>query len=97
MKNRIIKNTAKVILISTLLLVESCATVPLIGRSQLSLVPESSMLELSLTNYNDFIKANKISTNKDQTATIKRVGAKMSAAVEKYLSENGFCRSGCRF
>ena len=90
MKNRIIKNTAKVILISTLLLVESCATVPLIGRSQLSLVPESSMLELSLTNYNDFIKANKISTNKEQTATIKRVGAKMSVAVEKYLSENGF-------
>jgi len=89
MKNMFLKNAAKIILISALLL-ESCATVPLIGRKQLSLVPESSMLELSLTNYNDFIKANKLSANKEQTATIKRVGAKMSAAVEKYLTENGF-------
>jgi Putative Zn-dependent protease, contains TPR repeats len=48
------------------------------------------MLELSLTNYTDFIKANKLSTNQQQTATIKRVGAKMSVAVEKYLTENGF-------
>jgi predicted Zn-dependent protease len=89
MGNVLLKNAAKVILFSALLF-ESCATVPLIGRKQLSLVPESSVLELSLTNYNDFIKANKLSTNKEQTATIKRVGAKMSAAVEKYLTENGF-------
>jgi len=90
MKNRILNNAVKVILISSFILVESCATVPLIGRRQLSLVPESSMLELSLTNYNDFIKANKLATNKEQTATIKRVGANVSAAVEKYLKENGF-------
>lgn len=90
MKNMFIRNAAKAILISTLLLIESCATVPLIGRKQLSLVPESSMLELSLTNYNDFLKANKQSTNQEQTATIKRVGAKMSGAVEKYLTENGY-------
>lgn len=90
MKNVFSKNVAKAILVSAIMMVESCATVPLIGRKQLSLVPESSMLELSLTNYNDFLKANKLSTNQEQTATIKRVGAKMSAAVEKYLSENGF-------
>lgn len=90
MKKIFFSNAAKVILVSSLLLAESCATVPLIGRQQLSLVPESSMLELSLTNYNDFLKTNKLSTNKEQTATIKRVGARMSAAVEKYLTENGF-------
>ena len=49
MKNMLLGNIGKVILISTFLFVESCATVPLIGRKQLSLVPESSMLELSLT------------------------------------------------
>ncbi len=88
---KILKNNAvKALLISSLLLVESCATVPLIGRKQLSLVPESTMLEMSLTNYGDFLKENKLSTNKEQTATIKRVGAKMAAAVEKYLNENGF-------
>jgi len=55
MKNIFIGNTVKAILISSLFLVESCATVPLIGRKQLSLVPESTMLELSLTNYSDFL------------------------------------------
>jgi predicted Zn-dependent protease len=90
MKNWRLNNVTKAIFIASFILVESCATVPLIGRKQLSLVPESSMLELSLTNYNDFIKANKLSTNQEQAATIKRVGAKMSVAVEKYLKENGF-------
>lgn len=90
MKNWRSNHVCKALLIASVLLFESCATVPLIGRKQLSLVPESSMLELSLTNYTDFIKANKLSTNQQQTATIKRVGAKMSVAVEKYLTENGF-------
>jgi predicted Zn-dependent protease len=90
MKNRIFANVRGALLISVLLLIESCATVPLVGRKQLSLVPESNMLELSLTNYSDFLKANKLSTNQEQTAMIKRVGAKMSVAVEKYLKENGF-------
>lgn len=90
MKNWRLNHLTKAIFIASFILVESCATVPLIGRKQLSLVPESSMLELSLTNYNDFIKANKLSTNQEQAATIKRVGAKMSVAVEKYLKENGF-------
>jgi len=97
MKNIFIGNTVKVILISSLLLVESCATVPLIGRKQLSLVPESTMLEMSLTNYSDFLKESKLSTNQAQTATIKRVGAKMSVAVEKYLTENGFADRAADF
>lgn len=84
------KTGIKAILISSVLLVESCATVPLIGRRQLNLVPESTVLEMSLTNYSDFLKENKLSTNKEQTAIIKGVGARMSVAVEKYLKENGF-------
>jgi len=69
---------------------QSCSTVPLIGRKQVILLPESTMVEMSLTNYNDFIKANKLSTNKEQADIIKRVGSRMSVAVEKYLNENGF-------
>jgi predicted Zn-dependent protease len=36
------------------------------------------------------LKDNKLSTNKVQADMVKRVGARMSAAVEKYLKENGF-------
>ncbi len=44
-----------------LLFMESCGTVPLTGRSQLNLLPESSMVEMSLTNYDEFLSTNTIS------------------------------------
>lgn len=71
-------------------LMQSCSTVPLIGRKQVSLLPESDIVEMSLTNYSQFLQENKLSGNKDQTNVVKRVGAKMSVAVEKYLRDNGF-------
>ncbi|PTN08236.1 peptidase M48-like protein [Mangrovibacterium marinum] len=73
-----------------LLLLQACKSVPLTGRSQLSLIPESEMVSMSLTNYDDFLKANKISTNKQQTELVKKVGSRIAAGVEKYLKENGF-------
>lgn len=80
----------KILLLVAVLVAESCSTVPLTGRSQLNLMPESSMVEMSLTSYDDFLKENKLSSNADQTQQIKRVGAKVSGAVETYLRNNGF-------
>jgi predicted Zn-dependent protease len=90
MKTKFRKNLAKVGLLSAILIVQACSTVPLIGRKQVSLLPESNMVEMSLTSYSQFLQANKLSTNKSQTDMVKRVGAKMSVAVEKYLNDNGF-------
>jgi len=83
-------NLVKVSFFSLFLIFQACSTVPLIGRKQVILLPESNMVEMSLTNYDQFLKENKLSTNKEQTDIIKRVGARMSVAVEKYLRENGF-------
>lgn len=79
-----------VLLTAVVFMTASCGTVPLTGRSQLNLLPESSMVEMSLTSYSDFLKENKLSTNATQVQQIKRVGAKVSAAVESYLRTNGF-------
>lgn len=86
MKNSILL----VIIILSIFLFESCSTVPLIGRKQVALLPESNMVEMSLTNYSEFLKTNKVSSNIEQTNIVKRVGARMSVAVEKYLRENGY-------
>ncbi|MCW0484261.1 M48 family metallopeptidase [Gaoshiqia sediminis] len=77
-------------LVTALLVVQSCTTVPLTGRSQLSLLPESSMVEMSLSSYDQFLSENKLSTNQSQTDMIKRVGKRVAAAVEQYLKDNGF-------
>jgi predicted Zn-dependent protease len=67
----------------------SCSTVPLSGRSQLNLLPESELMAMSVTSYGDFLKENKLSANQEQTAMVKRIGSKIAYAVERYLNENG--------
>ena len=84
------KILTRIAFISAILLAESCATVPLTGRSQLSMLPESQMVQMSLTSYEAFLKENKLSTNTEQVSSIKRVGARVSKAVETYLQQNGY-------
>ncbi len=73
----------------TLLLLTACSTVPITGRSQLNLIPGSSMLAMSAQEYGTFLKENKVSANPEQTATVKRVGTKIQQAVERYFADIG--------
>ncbi len=67
----------------------SCKTVPLTGRKQLSLVSESEVMSMSLSQYDQFIKSNKISLNKPETERMRRVGNNIAIAVEKYFKDKG--------
>ena len=79
------------IFISMLFLLGSCTKVPISGRKQLSLVPESEMLSSSLTQYSDFLKKNPPVPASDPNAQmVKNVGARMKTAVEQYLRQNGY-------
>ena len=66
----------------------SCSTVPLTGRSQLSLIPSNEMLAMSFQQYGEFLKENPVSKNKTETAMVKRVGKRIENAVEEYMAEN---------
>ena len=72
-----------------LLSLSACSTVPITGRTQLNLIPGQSMLSMSLQQYDQFIKEHKVSTNQEQTATVKRVGANVQHAVERYFAASG--------
>jgi predicted Zn-dependent protease len=82
--------TNSVILVGSLiiLLINSCATVPLTGRKQLSLMPESEMISMSLTNYSDFLKTNTISQDKVNSELVREVGTNLASAVTKYFADN---------
>ncbi len=67
----------------------SCSTVPITGRKQLNMLPESEMLSMSFTQYDQFLKENKVSTDKQKTEMVRRVGGRISAAVEEYFSDHG--------
>lgn len=66
-----------------------CSSVPLTGRKQVLLVSDQDVLASSLTQYSDYIKTAKKSTNQKQAAQVTRVGKKIAAATEAYLKANG--------
>ena len=67
----------------------SCATVPVTGRKQLSLVPNSEILPLSYDQYSQVLQENKLSDNQQWTAMVKNVGNKIKGAVEQYMKQKG--------
>ena len=71
------------------LLLAACATVPLTGRKQLSLIPESQMMAMSYQQYDQVLDESKISNDAEATAMVRRVGLRIQAAVERYFQQTG--------
>jgi predicted Zn-dependent protease len=72
------------------LMAYSCAKVPLTGRSQLAIVPSSELQPLVNEEYQKALKANKVLTTTKDGQMVVKVGKKMAASVEKYLTDNGY-------
>ena len=75
--------------IAAALLLTSCGTVPITGRSQLNLVSDADVLQSSLTQYASFMSSATKSTQATQSAQVTRVGQRIAAATEAYLKANG--------
>ncbi len=67
----------------------SCATVPVTGRKQLSLVSSDEINAMSAQQYKEVVAKGPISTNKEQTEMVKRVGVRIQKAVEQYMASKG--------
>lgn len=74
-------------------LVVGCTSVPITGRKQLNLLPESQMIGMSATAYTDFLSQNPPApANEQDTKMVKRLGAKMAAAASDYCRNNGLAK-----
>jgi predicted Zn-dependent protease len=80
-----ILNIVTIAIIISLSIFESCSTVPLTGRKQVSLLPESQLIGQSLTSYGEFMSSHKLSTNAAQTKMVKKVGQDIANAVKTFL------------
>ena len=74
-------------LIVLLIFTNQCATVPITGRSQLSLIPNSQVIPMSFDQFNQVKSSSKVITSGEQAAMVKRCGTRIQKAVEQYLSE----------
>lgn len=86
------KISAKILIAFFLLeiFVVACSTVPVTGRKQFNIIPDSEMLSMSYSQYDQFLKENKLSNNAEQTEMVKRIGHRIEGAVTKYLTELQF-------
>ncbi|MFH1039351.1 MAG: M48 family metallopeptidase [PVC group bacterium] len=67
-----------------------CATVPYTGRSQLSLVPDSQIMEMSRSSYQQVLSESKRSGDRPAAASVKRVGQRIAASAEDFMREQGY-------
>lgn len=66
-----------------------CTTVAVTGRKQLLLVSSQEVMALSAQEYGKVLQESKLSTNRNQSDMIKRVGVRIQKAVETYMANSG--------
>jgi len=66
-------------------MVVACARVPMTGRKQLKLLPESELVSMSLTQYSSFLDSSAVVREGNDRQMVLNAGARISQAVEGYL------------
>ncbi|MEO8588661.1 MAG: M48 family metalloprotease [Flavobacteriales bacterium] len=69
------------------LLLSACARVPITGRNQLNLLPESEMMAMSFSEYGQFLQQNTpLAVTDTRVAMVRRIGERLSKAATEYLN-----------
>jgi predicted Zn-dependent protease len=76
-----------IFLLLILLFASGCASVPLTGRRQLSLVSSGEMTSLSEKQYKEVLSQSKVVQSGAQIEQIRRVGARITKAVDAFARE----------
>ena len=82
------KRLSRLLLLSSLVLLPSCGEVPVTGRRQFNIVPDSYMNSMSAQAYGEFLTQNPQSKDTTKTAMVKRCGKRIQLAVEEYCRTN---------
>lgn len=70
----------------------SCAKVPITGRRQLHLLPESQLMAMSLTEYRGFLSKSTLSSKQAETQMVKTIGQNIANAVTIYMNGHNYSK-----
>ena len=70
-------------------LAAACATVPITGRRQMSLIPADTILSMSYQQYDAFLAEHEPVRDTEEAALVRKVGRDIADAVETYMRQNG--------
>jgi len=73
---------------AVVLFISACTKVPITNRSQMTLLPESEMISMSLTSYKEFLQQNPPVVGSSEAAMVKNVGIKIQNSVTQYMRKN---------
>lgn len=79
------------LLAAIILTAHGCSKNSITGRSQLALLPESTLQQQAITQYNSFLSQNRVvsTTGSKDAEMVKRVGNRLAASISVYLAEKG--------
>lgn len=77
------------IVVGVFVLLAACRTVPITGRRQLSFLPQSQLLAMSLDSYHQLLQQSTLSQDATRVAQVKRVGVKIANATDQFMRDNG--------
>lgn len=72
-----------------LLLLGACSTVPITGRSQLSMVPQADIVVSASQGYDELIAEAELSTDPEMTGMVVDVGTDVARSAEAFLRDVG--------
>ncbi|MBE0596361.1 MAG: M48 family metallopeptidase [Desulfuromonadales bacterium] len=71
------------------LFIGACTTVPVTGRQQLDLVPDSSLVQASQQQYQQFLQENPVVRGTPESELVQRIGQQIRRGVEQYFAGEG--------
>lgn len=71
------------------MLMAGCATVPITGRRQLSLVPQSDLIGMAAKDYEHFISESTVSADAGARDMVTEVGGRVARATSGFMREHG--------
>jgi predicted Zn-dependent protease len=80
------------ILFFSSVLLFSCSKVPVSGRRQMHILPESELIQMASQQYDQFISQSIVLTDTENSKLVEKVGRKISLSVEEYLHRHGYSK-----
>ena len=78
------------LVLALLMLSAACKTNPFTGKSTLNFYPNSQIFPTAFAQYDQFLEENKVVENTADSRTIEKVGQRIAAAAERWLTANGY-------
>lgn len=75
-----------------LLLLGGCTQNKITGRRQASLLPESQMQQMAISQYQQFLSENRVINSGANAEMVKRVGRRLATAITNYYSSQGMAK-----